>query len=139
MFLVYRNEIKKLWNDPQLQNETKEMIEMTNPFNVEESFDDIYINLYVDNFSLLNSCLKNSDIQILNLMNRDGDINWKTYFDDFIKNEENNRCVRCIESSCFQKLKYQSSLFDIYFCCNCGSGSPCLVFNIKPGSCKLLL
>lgn len=59
--------------------------------------------------------------------------------DDFIKNEENNRCVRCIESSCFKKLKYQSGLFDIYFCCNCGSDSPCLMFNIKPGSCKLLL
>lgn len=136
LFPLYEKEMKEVYDNTEVQREIwgilNNILVANDP---EESYNSLSLGLCVNNFPYFPEIFKNSDIKII----CDSYIfdNFKEYIQDFLDHDGEDNCSRPLLNT--NKLSYHSNLFDLYLCSYCGNDCPCLIFNIKPGSCKLLL
>lgn len=136
IFLFYKKEIDKLFLDKKIQNEIWERFQSIQMEDPDEVFENLDFSLCFNNFPLLSSDFKDSDIKIIDIEDVNNVRNWEKFLSSCISGNGYS-CNKPLLS--MEKLNYQSNLFDSYLCFCCGNDCPCLVFDIKPGSCLLSL
>ena len=136
IFLFYKKEIDELFLDKKIQNEIWKKFQSIQMEDPDETFENLDFSLCFNNFPLLSSDFKDSDMKIIDIEDVNNVQNWEELLSDCISGNDYS-CNKLLLS--MQKLNYQSNLFDSYLCFCCGKNCPCLVFDIKPGSCLLSL